>query len=322
MDRLSPKLYAIRNFGETFTAVFSFLRLHFKVWFKLCLYLILPLSFVQSMATQSIVNVGLSAALGSYGSQYEQATTGFFGTYGVLILSGTIGNLLLISICYSIIKYCHEHNDVQQELSIADLKPSMFPIARKAFLLGLVILISFCLVFSLIIFIITLKPLGFIGIILIPLLFLSALPLILSQPIYIFEDKITLLASIRRAYKLGGRSVFNILSLLIVVLILANILQTITALPWEVFLFLKFIFKDDLDMVYFFDTAFFHCIDYILAVVMNFGSYLMSSLVVLAIAFYYGTLAEKKDGLSVNHDMVNLDTVFEKDAEIDHFENL
>lgn len=322
MDRLSPKLYAIRNFGETFTAVFSFLRLHFKVLLKLCLYLILPLSFLQSMATQSIVNVGLGELLGSSGTQYEQATTGFFGSYGVLILSGTIGNLLLITICYSIIKYCNEHKEMRQEITIAALKPSMFPIALKAFRLGLVILILLCLIFSLIIFISTLKPLFFIGWLLIPISFFLALPLILSQPIYIFEDNINLLGSIRRAYKLGGRSIFNIFSLLIVVLILANILQTITSLPWEVLLFMKFIFNNDLDMVYFFDTAFFHCIDYILAVVMNFGAYLMSSLVVLAIAFYYGNLAEKHDGLSVNHDMVNLDTVFEKDAEIDHFENL
>lgn len=50
IERPKIELYKVRNFGNKFSATFDFIRENYKLWLRLCTYLLLPLCMIQALS--------------------------------------------------------------------------------------------------------------------------------------------------------------------------------------------------------------------------------------------------------------------------------
>lgn len=110
---------------------------------------------------------------------------------------------------------------------------------------------------------------------------------------------------------------------MIVVGLLANVLQTVTTLPWYISFLVKVVLtSSDAGQEAFANSPIYNFIGYLLSVFMNFGMYLTMSLSTIALAYHYGSVAEEVDGLSVVDDIENFEQLVEEDRDIDNFDKL
>jgi len=153
--------------------------------------------------------------------------------------------------------------------------------------------------------------------------FVCMIPLSLAIPVYVFEDDETAFSSVRRGLTLGFHSFWSLLGLLFVIGLLANVLSTVTTLPWYALTLMQFLFTvSDSTQSAAAASPLYGFAQYLTAVVMNFGMYLTMSLSTFAIAFHYGSVAEDLDGFSVEEDIENFERLAGEDADIDNFERL
>ena len=105
--------------------------------------------------------------------------------------------------------------------------------------------------------------------------------------------------------------------------LIENVLQTVTTLPWYFMYLAKvFISATNEGATSVVNSPVYNFVEYILSVVMNFGTYLATILTIIALAFHYGSVAEEVDGVSVEEGIQNFDQLAEKDNDIDNFDKL
>ena len=148
-------------------------------------------------------------------------------------------------------------------------------------------------------------------------------PATVSWPVYLFEDDETLFSAIRRGWRLGIYSFFPLIGLMFIMALIENVLQTVTTLPWYFMYLAKvFISATNEGATSVVNSPIYNFVEYILSVIMNFGTYLATTLTIIALAFHYGSVAEEVDGVSVEEGIQNFDQLAEKDSDIDDFEKL
>lgn len=154
-------------------------------------------------------------------------------------------------------------------------------------------------------------------------LLVAFVPATVSWPVYLFEDDETVFSAIRRGWRLGIYSFFPLIGLMFIMALIENVLQTVTTLPWY-FMYLAKVFLTaaNTEEVSIASSPVYNFVEYILSVIMNFGTYLATILTIIALAFHYGSVAEEVDGVSVEESIQNFDQLAEKDNDIDDFDKL
>lgn len=328
MERPKIELYQVRSFGEKFSATFDFLRENFRLWLRACTYLILPLCLLQGFALQSLMGIFLpfySAVLGGSGSLDPSAgmVVRIIASYVGYFVCMTAGSVLLVGICYAMLKYYHGSRDRLYGVTMRDLKPLIAQAVKRS--LVMVVLLTVLLVAGLTVLIMLAAVMKSYWLIFFSVIaaFVCMIPLSLAIPVYVFEDDETAFSSVRRGLTLGFHSFWSLLGLLFVIGLLANVLSTVTTLPWYALTLMQFLFTvSDSTQSAAAASPLYGFAQYLTAVVMNFGMYLTMSLSTFAIAFHYGSVAEDLDGFSVEEDIENFERLAGEDADIDNFERL
>ena len=204
-----------------------------------------------------------------------------------------------------------------------DLKPLIIQSMKRAFLLGLLLVGGWFLILILVVIFSAMTSLYALFVILVLATVVFIIPLSMAMPVYIFEDDESAWGAVRRSISLGFHSLWSLLGLMIVVGLLANVLQTVTTLPWYIsFLVQVVLTSSDAGQDTFANSPIYNFIGYLLSVFMNFGMYLTMSLSTIALAYHYGSVAEEVDGLSVVDDIENFEQLAEEDSDIDNFDKL
>jgi len=312
VEKPKIELYQNRSFGQKLSATFDFLRENYKLWLKACFYLILPLCLVQAFSFETMFSTLMpfyTDALGGMG--------GFTPSEGLLVRLGlsyfgyfvcvSVGSFLLSSICYAMMKYYRTSPTRLHNTTMKDLKPLIIQSMKRAFLLGLLLVGGWFLILIIVVIFSA----------------MTSLPLSMAMPVYIFEDDESAWGAVRRSISLGFHSFWSLLGLMIVVGLLANVLQTVTTLPWYIsFLVQVVLTSSDAGQDTFANSPIYNFVGYLFSVFMNFGMYLTMSLSTIALAYHYGSVAEEVDGLSVVDDIENFEQLAEEDSDIDNFDKL
>lgn len=328
VEKPKIELYQVRNFGQKFAATFDFLSENFRLLLRACIYLILPLCLVQALATESIMGSLMGYFIDDQlGAPMTEPSTDVFIKLGVyytaIILCTCIGAILLVSICYAMLKYYRASSDRLRGVTLRDLKPLIIQCMKRSLKLGL-LLSAVWLVIGIFAFTFAALAESMVLFALFAIVFvIFIIPLSLAMPVYIFEDDETAFGAVRRAIALGFHAFWPLVLLMLVIGLLANVLQTITTLPWYIaFLVKAVVTASEEGNAGFIGSPVYGFLEYILAVVMSFGMYLTMSLSTVALAYQYGSVAEEMDGLSVEDDIEHFEQLAEEDKEIDNFDQL
>lgn len=312
MDAQKPKvaLYVKRSFGDKMNASFDFIKENWKPLLKYSTYLILPLCLIQAL--------NLNGFMGSImGASMEQAATGDIATspswmnsstfllnYAGVVVLTMIGSLILTSLVYALIRLYGEREGRLQGITGNDLKPVFFRNMKRLFAMSVGIFVLVLVVLILIGVLIALS--GYTAIVTVPLFIAFAVPLTMMTPIYAFED-ITFFQALKKSYRLGFATWGGIFLMVLLMGIIANVLQTVVALPWYVAFVVKMFFTmseagNDATV-----SVGYSFLQYLLSVIMLFGAYLSAIFTFVGIAYQYGHASEVVDSVTVEEDIDNFD---------------
>ncbi|MBW4728416.1 hypothetical protein [Prevotella melaninogenica] len=328
IERPKIELYKVRSFGDKFSAIFEFIRENFKFLLRACTYLLLPLCLVQGFAMEMMMKVLAPYYTNTFdmGEDVDVAQgmllrlgASYVG-YGICLL---IGSTLLAGICYSMVKYYHKSPNRLRNTTLSDLKPIIIQVIKRSLLMTVVLVALFIGVLVLVISFAAIVSAPILAIIPILALFVCCLPASLALPVYVFEDKETLVSSIARGFKLGFHSFWSLLGLMIVIGFLTNILSSFTSIPWYILTVVKSVLlATDTTQSSFATSPVYSFLVYLSSVFMNFGMYITMTISTFALAFHYGSIAEEEDGFSVEDDIQHFEELAEKDTDIDNFDKL
>ena len=322
MQQESPKinLYEQRGFGQNLSATLDFLRENFKPWLRACVYLLLPLSLIQSLSLNTMMDVVL-------GNAKRMATlnpamdftpyTKIIASYLGLIACVLVGTVLLTSLCYALMQRYQDSDSRLRGVTMTDLKPLILCNVKRTLIVALTLgFLGIILGIVLSMFSLAMHSFLFAFLIILGFGFLM-IPLSLTMPVYVFESGQTVFEAIASAF-------WPLLGLLIVIVILANILQLVITLPWYFAVVMRTVMTVEDNGSSAAGLSVFSFVQYLLGVIQAFGSYLTMSLTVVALAYQYGSVAEKQDTLSVENDIERFERLADdhRDADFDDFDKL
>lgn len=303
------KLYRIRTFGEKLSDTFDFIGENFRTMLKYITYLILPVALVQTFCMNNFMT--------GYMSSISMMTSGIGGpdiarmlpwltSMGTYLLVQYVALILLYALVYTMMQLYERRPERLQGVTFAELRPSV----TKMCLRELVLLFTSILLFTVIVLIVALmiiiSPLLILPAILLALI---ALPLIvLVHPIYLFEDT-GIVSAYAKSIRLGWKTWAGVVGVIIVLYIISSILSGLVSTPWYIMVMVKNVFTAQGDTAGFVSSFGYTAIQYLLGVVSSFCSSCVMALMAIGTAYQYGHACDKVDGVGVDQDIENFETL-------------
>lgn len=267
------KLYQQRDFGEKINATFTFLRDNFLPLGKSLLYIAGP----------AVLLVGIFNALsasnlffndGDVSPEEVLTTAGGVGIAGILAL---LTVPLVIGVVYGYMSLYFEQ-DGFEEIEVADVWAKVKENYLSILLSSIVVSV--------------LTAFGFIFLIIPGFILLTAFSLIF---VLLVKERLSFGEAFSRCFKLVSDHYLSTLGLLLVMIILQSIVTSVFNLPLMIFMgagaFLSS--SGDFDMEN--SSAAVQALFIIFQVISTLGSQFMYAITLIAIAFQYGNLVEKKE---------------------------
>ena len=300
--------YVQRKFGDKMNASFDFLKENWKPILKYSTYLILPLCLIQGLSLNSFLGSYLGAVTAGAFNPNDITTLGsLFGvSYGVTILLYMIGSVVMTALIYSFIMLYNQRENGLKDITFAEIKPVLLNNIGRIFVLGIVGGILFSIVMTIIVLIAIAVPLTLI--LLIPGIFICAIPLMLWSPIYIYE-KTGIFESLGKSFRLGFATWGGIFGIMFIMGIIASILQSVTMMPWYIGSIVKYTFMFSEEGAAGDTSVIYNFMLYLMAIVQGFGAYLSMIFSLLGLSYQYSHANELVNNTSV-------------ESEIDNFEQL
>jgi hypothetical protein len=283
---------------------FDFLRENLKPLLKFSFYVIFPLCLIQSFFMNSFMRMYVGAV--ESGDVAGLIAVGSY--YGVLMLCILLGSILLSALVCSLMQTYERRDRRLRELVFADFGASFRTCCVKAlritlFSVGMVIaavaiisLLAWISIWTLLLTL-TLVTIG---------LLVVMVPFSLFTPLYLFED-LPFAAALRKAMKYGFSAWGEIFLVLLVFGLLANILSSITSLPWTIVSIVGSVFSSAVPDSGLADSVWYQFLSYILGVLMAYGACVSMIINSAGMAFQYFHLREKKEGVTMRTDIANFD---------------
>ncbi len=307
MERRKIELYRVRSFGDKLNDTFAFVNENYRQLLKYLTYFLLPLSLVQAVAMNGYLGNMMTLSMGGGNGMSSDALMSMAGSMAFYALVYGVGAFLLVTVVYALMRLYNRREQRLNGLMWEEMKPEVGLMLRRGLLLvllGIVVAVLFgLLIFALVQF----SPMMLF--LLLPALFVVALPLSLLTPVYLFEERISLTDALWKSLRLGFRTWGGILAVMLVMTIIASVLQGVVSIPWYIAFIVKSLFGLQQAEDSFVNSVGFSFIIYLLGVVQAFGGFLTYSLAYISLAYQYGHAAEKIDGVTV-------------DSDIEHFEEL
>ncbi|RRD02923.1 hypothetical protein [Prevotella sp. OH937_COT-195] len=297
--------YKERTIGERMTAALDFLRDNWVVMFRSAIYMLLPLSIVQSVAINSFFGNYINLFLVGVDSMGVGNELGIIlrllRSYGIIIVCLFIGSIILQAFAFTMVQEYNEREEGIEGVTLGMVWNRMWHNMKrvmKSTMLMMVAVIIFG-AFSL------LNPIGLI--LFIPVIVAMSVSMQMFPCIYSFEDiniKNAALRSIRLGFGTwGGLFIINL-----VVGFVMNIIEQVVAVPWSIALALVSIFTY-IDETPQWIMVTVRVLSFLFGVLMMFVTYIAMIIQPLATAYHYAHATERKDSITV-------------DSDIDNFENL
>ena len=309
MESQKPKvaMYVKRSFGEKLNASFDFIKENWKLLLKFITYLLLPVSLIQALSLNGLMGGALkisAVANTTAMAASPSSLVGFMSYYGLYMLVFMIGTILLTSLIYAMIRTYNEREERLEGITLGSLKPLLFHNIKK-----LLILTLFGILLVLIVGVVigVLAALSLFTLFLtIPVIIAFTVPLALWAPIYLFED-ITVMEAFKKTFRLGFATWGGIFLISLIMGIIANVLQSVTMMPWYIATLVKYFFSMSDAGSETTVSAGYSFLLYLLGIVQAFGAYVSMIFTSVGLAYQYGHASEVVDSVTVESDIDNFD---------------
>lgn len=317
-------LYAERTFGQKLNATFDFIRDHWRVLLRMLCYLLIPVSLLMALCLNSYIDL-----LGTpqYLMEDEPTNPLLSTTYIGLVFLAAAGTIFASAVVYALMRF---HEDPKQDIDSLVMR-SLWPEMRRGIfrlfglfllfvLVGIVFFVfsAFAAIFS-----------GFLLIIFYPLALFCMVPLTLLWPASLLGND-GLLATIKKALRYGFRTWGSTAAIVIVVGFLVSVGTNVIGIPYYITQISRLLFLEDptSGSLAFTSTPQFAVLNYLFCAVYSFIWFIGVAIYSIAVGYQYGHAAELLDGVALQHDMEQFETLGETAEEprtfdeIDDFERL
>lgn len=279
------KLYQERDFGEKINATFSFLRQNISQLGKSLLYIAGPAVLVVGIVSA----LSVSDIIFNDTPSVEEAMS-LMGGSSLAGLLSLLSMPLVIGVVYGYMKVYFE-SESPKDINISDVWSN----TKRYFL---PILISIVAMFVVVL-------IGFFFLIVPGFLLLSALSFIF---IILVKEDVSFGEAFSRCFRIVSDHYLSTLGLLLVVLILQSILASVFSLPLMVFTGVGAFFSSSGDIDTENSSTVVQALIIVFQVVGTLGGQFLYAISLVAIAFQYGNLVEKKESAGLMEEIDTLGT--------------
>lgn len=308
MEKKKIELYKVRSFSDKVNDTFTFLSENFKVLLKYLTYFLLPLSLLQAVALNGYMGGAMSMSANPGADLDFNDMGSLFTSLGGYMLLYMVGALLMVSVVYALMRLYQRRENRLCDLTWEELKPELSFVARRSLKLTLFgILVGAVLMALMVLPLVSgyLLLAFFVWMV----MFVVAIPMMLFYPVYLFEDKSTLLGAFRKSYHLGFPTWGGILGIMLLLGFIASMVQGMVSIPWYIAIFFKMFLGAQGTEDSFVNSVGYSFLVYLFSVIQTYGAFLAYSITFIGLAIQYGHASEKVDGVTVEKD-------------IEHFEDL
>ena len=299
------RLYRTRTFGEKMADTFDFVRENWRPMLKYFTYLLLPLALVQNFVSDSFMT-GYDALFSGLDRGDIGAVMSWLVSTGVMLLFYFVATLLATALTYTMMQLYEQRPERLAGITFADLRPGVMRMAVRQLVLwgtGIIIIA----VMGVVLFLTTMVSRALLPVVV--LLLICLLPLfVLVSPIYLFENT-GVVKAYMKSFRLGWKTWAGIVAVCLVLYLLLAIVQGVVSGPFYVMVALKGIFSTQNAEPAFASSFGYTALQYVLGVVSVFCGSCIETVLLLGVAYQYGHACDKEDGVTVDRDIENFETL-------------
>ena len=311
MEKPLIKLYRIRTFGEKISDTFDFVRENFRPLLKYLTYLMLPLSLVQAFAQTNFMG-GYMDFIEKMGKNVQQSSDvsqmlSWVGSMTLMVVVDYVAMMLLVAIVYAMMQHYEQRPQRLEGITGEELRPDVTRLLGRQF----IVLITSIVVMAVFGVFAALMAVIHIGMVILAfVLLLVAIPLFaLVTPIYLFERETGIVSAYTKSIRLGWKTWGGIVGVGLVLFIIVTIVGSIIETPWTIMLMVKNVLTAQGSDTGFVSSFGYTAIQYLLGVISTYVGNLLMSLLYIGMAYQYGHACEKVDGVTVDRDIENFETL-------------
>lgn len=311
MEKPLIKLYRIRTFGEKISDTFDFVRENFRPLLKYLTYLMLPLSLVQAFAQTNFMG-GYMDFIEKMGKNVQQSSDvsqmlSWVGSMTLMVVVDYVAMMLLVAMVYAMMQHYEQRPQRLEGITGEELRPDVTRMLGRQF----IVLITSIVVMALFGVFAALMAVIHIGMVILAfVLLLVAIPLFaLVTPIYLFERETGIVSAYTKSIRLGWKTWGGIVGVGLVLFVIVTIVGSIIETPWTIMLMVKNVLTAQGSDTGFVSSFGYTAIQYLLGVISTYVGNLLMSLLYIGMAYQYGHACEKVDGVTVDRDIENFETL-------------
>lgn len=304
MEKELIKLYKKRMFGEKLSDALDFVRENWRPLLKYITYLLLPVSVVQTFFMDSFMS-GYTSALAGMQHMALSEMLPWLSSMGLLVVVQYVGIMLLVALTYTMMQL-YEQRPRLNGIVWADLKAGVM---TKTLRMLVLLFCGFAVALACLAFIMLLTSIS--PVLMLPgaLILMLASPLLaLVTPVYLFE-KVSVIGAFSKSLRLGWRTWAGIVGVIFVLYLLVSIVQGVVSMPWYMMLVAKNILTTQGGSAGFVSSFGYTALQFVLGVVSSFVTNCLMVLPIVGLAYQYGHACDKVDGVSVDRDIENFETL-------------
>ena len=311
MEKPLIKLYRIRTFGEKISDTFDFVRENFRPLLKYLTYLMLPLSLVQAFAQTNFMG-GYMDFIEKMGKNVQQSSDvsqmlSWVGSMTLMVVVDYVAMMLLVAMVYAMMQHYEQRPQRLEGITGEELRPDVTRMLGRQFIVLITSIVVMAL-FGVFAVLMALIHIGMLAIVFLVLLAVTPL-FALVTPIYLFERETGIVSAYTKSIRLGWKTWGGIVGVGLVLFVIVTIVGSIIETPWTIMLMVKNVLTAQGSETGFVSSFGYTAIQYLLGVISTYVGNLLMSLLYIGMAYQYGHACEKVDGVTVDRDIENFETL-------------
>ena len=302
------KLYRKRTFGDKLSDTFDFIGENFRPLLKYITYLVLPVAIVQTFCMNNFMTGYMESvtAITSGGGRNFADMLQWLSSMGLYMLVQFVAIILVYAVSYTMMQLYEQRSERLKGVTFDDLRPGVVQKCVRQLVLLVTSIAIFVVFVLLMALLIAASPYFILPVIIIAVV---VLPLfVLVYPIYLFEDT-GIVSAYAKSVRLGWKTWAGIVGVMIVLYIISSIISGLISTPWYIMVMAKNLLATQGNTSGFVSSFGYTAIQYLLGVVSSFAGSCIMALMCIGIAYQYGHACDKVDGVGVDQDIENFETL-------------
>ena len=230
----------------------------------------------------------------------------WLSSMGLYMFVQFVAIILVYALSYTMMQLYEQRPERLKGVTFDELRPGVVQKCVRQLVLLVTSIAIFVVFVLLMALLIAASPYFILPVIIIAVV---VLPLfVLVYPIYLFEDT-GIVSAYAKSVRLGWKTWAGIVGVMIVLYIISSIISGLISTPWYIMVMAKNLLATQGNTSGFVSSFGYTAIQYLLGVVSSFAGSCIMALMCIGIAYQYGHACDKVDGVGVDQDIENFETL-------------